>query len=158
VSVRKVTVDELWKCLHELLQMVGRGEPQAWAELDLTMPQLQVLMLASAADRRGSPPTMSELSSRLKSSMPTITRIADRLVAKRLVRRHRPERDRRCVQLKITQAGRRVVDQLHAAQATTSRALFGRLDQPARALLLDALGALLQVARDAEVSGEELVG
>lgn len=65
-----------------------------------TMPQFMVMYeLTSAGDM-----TMHELNERLKLPKSTVSRIIDQLVEKKILKRIRPENNRRVVMLKTTQS------------------------------------------------------
>lgn len=73
---------------------------------DVTLPQYRLLVVLAT---RGPSPTGS-LAAALGVTPPTATRMCDRLVRKRLVSRRTNPHDRRQVRLRLTPAGRRVVE------------------------------------------------
>jgi DNA-binding MarR family transcriptional regulator len=72
---------------------------------DVTLPQFRALVVLSS--RPGT--TVSDLASALDVHPTTATRLTDRLVRKRLVRRKEGVPDRRVTQLQLTAAGGRLV-------------------------------------------------
>lgn len=92
------------KILESLRQMYH----QHWLGLNLTMPQLKVLLILS----RQSQLTSGKLANLLGITPPTATGILDRLVAQGLVRRQEDPTDRRVVRLGLTEAGQGLVDKL----------------------------------------------
>jgi DNA-binding MarR family transcriptional regulator len=80
----------------------------AWAEVDLTIAQWQVLLIAAASGRVGSP----EVGRTLKMLPSTLTRIVDRLVDRGLIERARDAADRRVVWLQPTEEGNALVNKL----------------------------------------------
>lgn len=110
------TADVAVRATEELLKPVG-----------LTQSQYNVLRILRGAGEEGLTP--SQVSERLLTRDPDVTRLIDRLGRGRLVTRRRDQRDRRAVTLRITNEG---------------VALLKRLDEPAEALpkrLLGHLGA-----------------
>ena len=71
----------------------------------LTGPQLIVLRQLCSEDAV----SVGELARAIHLSQATVTGILDRLVKRELVRRQRSEEDRRCVQVWLTESGRRLL-------------------------------------------------
>ncbi|HEY1703078.1 MAG TPA: MarR family transcriptional regulator [Trebonia sp.] len=74
---------------------------------DITIAQYRTLIVLAS---RG-PQKLADLAEQLAVTAPTAGRMADRLVRRGLVTRHRGEDDRRVVRIVITPAGRDVVDE-----------------------------------------------
>ncbi|MEU4241848.1 MarR family transcriptional regulator [Actinoplanes sp. NPDC026619] len=75
-------------------------------EVDVTIPQFRALVvLSNRGSMRG-----ADIADELNVNPSTGTRMTDRLVGKGLVRRVRSTDDRRVVQLRLTKAGRDVVE------------------------------------------------
>lgn len=85
-----------------------RAYASAWAEVDLTITQWQVLLISAASGRVGSP----EVGRTLKMLPSTLTRIVDRLVDRELIERKRDSADRRVVWLQPTPEGADLVKRL----------------------------------------------
>lgn len=107
---------------------------------DITMQQYNVLRILRGAGEEGLPTL--EIATRMIEKSPGITRLLDRLEARRLVRRVRCPEDRRQVLCHATEAARRLLDGLDRPVAEASRALLAPL-HPARTAefirLLDAV-------------------
>jgi DNA-binding MarR family transcriptional regulator len=73
------------------------------AVFGLSNEQYNVLRILRGAGENGLPTL--EISSRMLSRSPNITRLLDRLIAKKLVRRSRPKEDRRVVIASVTSQG-----------------------------------------------------
>ncbi len=93
---------------------------------ETTLAQYRALVVLAS---RG-PQRLMDLAGALEVTPPTAGRMCDRLVRKGLIRRHRARSDRREVQVSITAAGRRVVDQATARRRDLIADILGRL--PAR--------------------------
>src|ERR1051326_4741804 len=105
---------------------------------DLTPNQYNVLRIL-----RGSDParvTCGEIADRMISRDPDVTRLVDRLSRRGMVERVRDRRDRRVVEVAITDKGRQVVRGLDAHVARMPKAMLGHLG----ARKLEALGRLLE--------------
>lgn len=85
-------------------------------ELDLTMPQAQVLKML-----RLGPLCTGDLAGRLRISAPAVTQLTDRLTRKQLIERRAVDGDRRSVLVALTGRGRRAVDRFRERR----NAIFG---------------------------------
>lgn len=83
--------------------VIRHAVESALAPFSLSNEQYNVLRILRGAGEGGLPTL--EISSRMLSRSPNITRLLDRLIAKKLVRRTRPKQDRRVVIASITAQG-----------------------------------------------------
>ena len=83
------------------------------AQSDLNPEQYEAL-LAIKAFEAPEPLTISQLSERLQVKHHSAVNIVDRLVGRKLIRRHASERDRRERHLELTPAGERLIQELVA--------------------------------------------
>jgi DNA-binding MarR family transcriptional regulator len=89
--------------LFRTADVVHHAVERSLAPYGLSNEQYNVLRILRGAGEGGLPTL--EISSRMLSRSPNITRLLDRLIAKKLVRRTRPKEDRRVVIVSITAAG-----------------------------------------------------
>ncbi len=82
---------------------------ESWLSLDLTVPQIKVLLIATSARV-----TTGQIARRLGVALPSATRLVDRLVEHGLVSREEDPRDRRYTMVLPTEAGRTLVESLNA--------------------------------------------
>ncbi len=112
MSDRASRIQEVTGLYFQILQQLNRHNVPEWLEFDLTFQQMKVLYILRQKDGL----TMSELSDRLKVSMPTITGIISRLVERgnnaALVERKTSSEDRRQVKAYLTEAGQKITEQL----------------------------------------------
>jgi DNA-binding MarR family transcriptional regulator len=85
--------------------------PDEWLSLDITIPQMKVLMHLYLAGETN----MARLASRLGIKLPSATGLVDRLVERGLVQRVESTLDRRLVLVTITDQGRVLLDGLWEA-------------------------------------------
>ncbi len=111
---------------------------------ETTIAQYRALVVLAS---RG-PQRMVDLAGALGVAPSTALRMCDRLVRKRLVRRHRARDDRRAVLVSITPDGRRVVDQATARRRELIAEILARLPRQHQRQTADAL------RRFAEAAGE----
>jgi DNA-binding MarR family transcriptional regulator len=124
--------------LQERLQsMASTG----WMKLDLTLPQVKVLMVLGASGQR-----MSEVGRALGASASTATGIVDRLTERGLVERVRDEADRRTVRAQLTRDGRETLAQIAALTNVRMRELLRRLSPEGLETVKRAMEVLLAAA------------
>jgi DNA-binding MarR family transcriptional regulator len=109
---------------------------------DTTIAQYRALVVLAS---RG-PQRMIDLAGALDVTPSTAGRMCDRLLRKGLIRRHRARADRRAVQVSITAAGRRVVDQATARRRALIAGILGRLPARQQSAVASALAAFAAAA------------
>lgn len=100
---------ELWDLYLKVIHNAGIGDIKAWTKLDLTMPQLKVLMLLNHSDNL----TIGQLADDLSVSLPNMTGIIDRLAQQNLVKRVQSDKDRRVVFIKLTDKSKNIFVELN---------------------------------------------
>ena len=103
--------------MHE----ISKAPPsEDWLSIDLTMPQLKILLLLYSSGTA----SMGQLTPSLGVKLPTVTGIVDRLVEQGLVRRSEDPHDRRLVLCQLTDEGHQLAEHLYrAVQARTFKVL-----------------------------------
>jgi DNA-binding MarR family transcriptional regulator len=110
-------------------------------DAELTPQQYRILKLAGAGGERS-----ARLAERLAVARPTLTAIADGLVAAGYARRDAEPGDRRVVRLCLTASGRAAVDRADEAYGRWLDQLLASTSQPEH--VLQALGLLNQAMDD----------
>jgi len=128
--------------LHSRRQMEQTG---------LTGPQFALLQ---ELDREGTA-LAGELARALQVSQPTLPGILDRLERRGLATRSRNGADRRTVQVKITDEGRRMLRDTPSALQEGVRRELAKLDEWERTLMLAALQRLAAIVTDSLPAMEE---
>jgi DNA-binding MarR family transcriptional regulator len=119
---------------------------------DVTLPQFRALVVVSS--RPGT--TVSDLASALDIHPTTATRLVDRLVRKRLVRRTELAEDRRVTRLHLTASGHRLVRRVTDRRAQQLADIARRMPSDAWAKVTEALAAFAAAAgepNDVDVFG-----
>jgi DNA-binding MarR family transcriptional regulator len=124
------------KAFRELIPIL----PTEWLKLDLTMPQLKVVLLLFL----NGPTRMSEIASALDVSMATATGVADRLVEREIVIRESEPEDRRVVLCRLSDKGQNLIGGLWQLARNRLRELLGAVEPSKLLLLIESLEALLQ--------------
>ncbi len=115
---------------------------------DLTPQQYRILKLAGAGGERS-----AKLADRLAVAKPTLTAIADGLVAAGYARRETEPGDRRVVRLCLTASGHEALDRADAAYTRWLGQLLAHTRQPDQVLhALDVLSQGMDEARRARVT------
>ena len=109
---------------------------------DVTLTQYRSLVVLASRGPQG----VAALAQALGVTPPTASRLCDRLVRKRLVRRRTDRNDRRQVRVALTTAGRQLVDAVTARRRVEITELVSSIDPEARALLASGLRQLSQAA------------
>ena len=89
------------KAFRELIPIL----PTEWLQLDLTMPQLKVVLLLFL----NGPARMSDIASALDVSLATATGVVDRLVERDIVVRESQPEDRRVVLCRLSEKGQKMI-------------------------------------------------
>lgn len=76
---------------------------------DISSQQYNILRILTGA---GDWVAMSEVKSRMVEKSPNATRLADKLVKKKLIERNRSETDRRVVYIRVTEAGKELLEEI----------------------------------------------
>ena len=126
--------------LMRTADVIRRGFSAVVESEGITVQQYNVLRILRGAGERGLPTL--EIADRLVEHAPGITRMIDRLIAKKLAVRDRCAEDRRIVYCAITGEGSKVVGRLddpmlHACRAALD--LLSKQDQRRLIAMLDAL-------------------
>src|SRR5579871_5719310 len=133
-------VDAVLTASRSLIAVATRSLGAAAEET--TIAQYRALVvLASRGPRR-----MVDLAGALDVAPSTAGRMCDRLVRKRLIRRHRARADRRAVLVSLTAAGRQVVDQATARRRALIADILAKLPAGAQRAVAEALRAFADAA------------
>jgi len=139
----KATVVSPKELAGELLQLwshLMRGSSQQMfailGELDLTMTQMKTLgMLDDCVEEV----SVKELSERLGLSLPATSRTVDGLLRRGLLSRHEDLEDRRIKRVRLTDAGREMVQRMVTARLQGLESYAATLSDDQRAALMAAL-------------------
>jgi DNA-binding MarR family transcriptional regulator len=123
------------QCSADLFEAVGA--------IELSLTQIKLLHLLDAgADKV----TLKQGAELVGVSLPAASRLVDDLVRRGFLARHEDAEDRRMKRISLTDAGRSVVHQLHAARLSGLKQFVQSLTDDEQRALADAVAKLL--ARD----------
>jgi DNA-binding MarR family transcriptional regulator len=139
-SDTRLVVDAVVAASRALVGVAVRS--LAGLEEEVTLAQLRMLVLLCS---RG-PQRLADLAEALAVNPSTATRMCDRLVAKRLVRRQRVTSDRRTVRVAVSPTGRALVDEVTERRRQEIAAIVEAMPAKARVLLAEALWVFADAA------------
>jgi len=140
MAVQRETLREhAFYLLARALARLDPGRLEAWVELGLTMTQLRVLFVLRAEDGASA----GALAESLRVTPSTLTRIVDRLVRQRLVRRETGHGDRRLVRHHLSATGARTVEEMERRGRARMDEVMDRLSAPQLERLVLALEDLI---------------
>ena len=138
VSDRQHELDEAIDALSGIEDLVGPDVPE-WAAQELTFSQTRLLFLLS----KHGPSPMSKIAEWLGTGLPTASGTVERLERHGLVvRQHRLD-DRRVVDCQLTDAGRRLIDEISGLRLQMMRRLLGVLTDDELAVITPLVKAVL---------------
>ena len=147
------TKEELVESVLELGEKAFRDLfpilPKEWLGLDLTMPQLKVVLLLFL----NGPERMGTIASALGVSLATATGVVERLVEKDMATREGDPNDRRIVLIRLSDQGEKLITGLWQLARGNAELLLRALDQRKLQLLNEALHTLLEAG---EATREQL--
>ncbi len=121
-EIKSKLIDEIFSNFQKMARTV-RSDPGGWMGLNLTIVQLKSL---SFIDFKGST-NFKSLADALGVTPPSVTGIIDRLVGQGLVSREENPENRRMQILRLTQKGRKLLDQLLELHKIKMTALLSQL-------------------------------
>jgi len=137
---RQVIVGEILKLADKLFRELLPAVPGELLELDITMPQLKILVVLYI---RGTM-RMSNLATDLQVTMATATGLVDRLVERGyLIRESLPE-DRRVVLCRLSESGQKTVSSIWESAGKRSQELLDALSTNHLQMLQEVLIAMFE--------------
>ena len=130
------------KAFRELFPIL----PKDWLRLNLTMPQLKVVLLLFV----DGPSRMGEIASALGVSLATATGVVDRLVERDILVREDDPDDRRVVLCQLSGKGKELIGGLWQLSQDQIRELMGSIAARKLLLITEALEVILQAAKTAK--------
>jgi DNA-binding MarR family transcriptional regulator len=119
--------DEAYLNLLRTADALLRKEVELLKEYGLSPTQYNALRILRGAGDQGV--TCGELSDRMLTKDPDVTRLIDRLEARKLLTRARSDQDRRVVRTRITDAGLDMLAKLDAPSEKWTRGQLGHLER-----------------------------
>ena len=146
-SLKQQDWDKLLQRIMTSYNDISRSiNPKGLLKINLTTAQIKLLTCFNDKDVH----TMTELSTSLAVSMPTMTVMVDRLETANMVKRERDSADRRVVQVRLTASGKRELKKLtHIRREEMEKILMNLNEQEMNTFLgsIELVAQLLTKAR-----------
>ncbi len=124
---------ELYFNLLKTYEMLEDEFTHFFAQYDLSPNQYNVLRILAGAGQDGL--SCQEIVNRVVHRVPDITRMVDRLIEKRLVKRVRSREDRRVVRITLTELGKKKSNAIRSPLKKFVTNLFGDISEEDQALV-----------------------
>jgi DNA-binding MarR family transcriptional regulator len=142
--------EELYLNIIRTADQISRGPATLLKTQDLSTAQYNVLRILRGAEPAGLP--CGEISSRMVTRDPDITRLLDRMEARSLVSRQRASNDRRVITARITPEGLETVNRLDSPLAEVMQKHFSFLSKPEIEVLIQALERIRQHVQGLQIA------
>ena len=139
VSENQLQIEKLLDALGDQWELHGPEIP-GWAEQELTFGQMRLLFLLG----KHGPSPMSRIADWLGIGLPTASGIVERVERHGLVARQHRSDDRRVVDCQLTEAGRRLIDQIYGMRLEMMRQFLGVLNEEEMARMAGLLKIVLE--------------
>lgn len=130
--------NELWHWYMRVIHGAGIGDVRAWAQLDLTMPQLKILIVLYMKEET----TVGQLAEMLNTSLPNMTGLLDRLEAQGFVERVPSKEDRRVIYIRITAEASEIFKRLNQSGYDKLHRVMGQLSEQDQQSVMQGLRLL----------------
>jgi DNA-binding MarR family transcriptional regulator len=139
---RQEIVEDILKLADKLFRQLLPAVPKEILELDITMPQLKIMVILFV---RGAI-RMSDLAAGLGITLATATGLIDRLVERGLVTRDSLPDDRRVVLCRLSESGQQTISKIWNSAKNRSRELLETMDTEKLLMFTDILSTMLESA------------
>lgn len=140
---RVATIHRILDCSGSLVHNFNPSRDRAWLSVDLTMPQLKVLICVC----KNNGATNTEIARNLGVGLSTVTGIVDRLTEQELVTRREDPIDRRITRVLATEQGNTLVNELVRYRTEAITEILGRLNADQLAVVEEALLYLVEAVQ-----------
>jgi DNA-binding MarR family transcriptional regulator len=134
-------IDDILSLADRLFRHLLPTVPQNLLTLDVTMPQIKIMLILYIHG----PVRMSDIAAELEVTLPTSTSLVDRLVEKNFVVRENQPDDRRVVLCRLSEAGQKAIAGIWASTRVNSQELLQAMDTAKLKMLVEVLEAMMQI-------------
>lgn len=147
-QMQRDLVDEFLVASRALVGVAARS----LADLDITLAQYRTVVVVAQRPGLG----VGGLADALEVHPTTATRMCDRLVAKRLLRRRSSLDDRRATELHLTASGQQLLDRVAGRRRRAIAEIVARMDPATAAGAVQVLAAFSEAAGESGPAGDPL--
>ncbi len=141
---KKDRVHEIIELQHRAVRAMGKNEPNAWMELNLTVAQLKCLHFIYF----GGTTNLMKLAKALNVTPSNVTVIVNRLVTQELVTREENPEDRRAYILSMTKKGTALIEGLQESGVKRIVGVLNKLSTKELEALQTGFKALVREVED----------
>ncbi len=145
-------VDDILSLADRIFRVLLPSVPREVLSLDITMRQLEILLLLHVQGTM----RVSDIATSLETSLPAASNLIDRLVERGYVHREGCSEDRRVVFCSLSTEGSHTVGRIWESARRQCEALLRTIEGEKLALLAESLGAMYDAALAANPSPEWL--
>jgi DNA-binding MarR family transcriptional regulator len=139
-----VLIESILTASDKLFRILLPTVPRELLELDITMPQMKIILMLFIH----SPLRMSTIAAELEVTLPTATSFIDRLVEKHYVIRDSQPDDRRVVLCRLSETGLKTVGGIWETGRQELKKILGEMDNSKLEMFVNALQSMMVVAHD----------
>jgi DNA-binding MarR family transcriptional regulator len=139
---KSILIENILAASDKLFRVLLPTVPREMLELDITMPQLKIMLMLFI----NGPHRMSSIAAELEVTLPTATSFIDRLVEKHYVIRDSQPDDRRVVLCRLSETGLKTVDGIWESGRKGIRQILKDMDNSKLEMFVNALQSMLELA------------
>jgi len=132
-------VGKILELADKLFRLLLPTVPQNLLNLDVTMPQLKIMLILYV----NGPTRMSDIATGLEVALPTATGLIDRLIEKNYVYRETKSDDRRVVLCLLSEEGQHVIGQIWVTTRIRCEKILESLDDTRIQMLVEVLQTMV---------------
>ncbi|MCG8398525.1 MarR family transcriptional regulator [Bacillus atrophaeus] len=129
---------EIWVLYMKVLTAAGLGDVSEWMKLDMSMPQMKVLMLLNNHETL----KVSDIAEKMGASLSNTTGLLDRLEKSGFIKRSHSETDRRSVVIQLTEDAKSIFRGLYEKGHTKLKRSLEKLTADEKAAVTQGLSIL----------------
>ncbi|MEC1903378.1 MarR family transcriptional regulator [Bacillus atrophaeus] len=129
---------EIWVLYMNVLTAAGLGDVSEWMKLDMSMPQMKVLMLLNNHGTL----KVSDIAEKMGASLSNTTGLLDRLEKSGFIKRSHSETDRRSVVIQLTEDAKSIFRGLYEKGHTKLKRSLEKLTADEKAAVTQGLSIL----------------
>jgi DNA-binding MarR family transcriptional regulator len=139
---KEIQVENILTLADKLFRQLLPTVPKDLIAMDVTMPQLKIMLILYVHG----PTRMSDIASELDVTLPTATSLVERLVEKNYVLRESQPNDRRVVLCCLSESGQEAIGRIWQSSKKRSTEILEAMDASKLELFVEALQAMYETA------------
>jgi len=141
-SHKENLIEDILALADKLFRQLLPTVPPELLSLDVTMPQMKIMLLLYFHG----PVRMSDIASELDVTLPTATSLVDRLVEKNYLSREGHADDRRVVLCRLSEEGQKTIGRIWSSTRTQSQKLLQGMETSKLQMFVEALQEMMKTS------------